>query len=81
MALAAVGQFQQAAAYQQAVIGQLEASHQDVLARSLRQNLIRYQQGKTCQAPWAADDPIFTPVPGKVELSSEMDTTERTSLA
>ncbi len=76
MALAAVGQFQQAAAYQQAVIGQLEASHQDVLARSLRQNLIRYQQGKTCQAPWAADDPIFTPVPGKVELSSEVDATE-----
>ena len=76
MALAAVGQFQQAAAYQQAVIGQLEASHQDVLARSLRQNLIRYQQGKTCQAPWAGDDPIFTPVPGKVELSSEMDATD-----
>ncbi len=76
MALAAVGQFQQAAAYQQAVIGQLEASHQDVLARSLRPNLIRYQQGKTCPAPWAGDDPIFTPVPGKVELSSEKDATD-----
>ena len=76
MALAAAGQFQQAAAYQQAVIEQLEASHQDVLARSLRQNLIRYQQGKTCQAPWAGDDPIFTPVPGKVELSSDMDATD-----
>ncbi|MGO9324733.1 MAG: tetratricopeptide repeat protein [Terracidiphilus sp.] len=76
MALAAVGQFQQAAAYQQAVIGQLEASHQDVLARSLRQNLIRYQQGKACQVPWAGDDPIFTPVPGKVELSSEVDATD-----
>ena len=76
MALAAAEQFQQAAAYQQAVIGQLEASHQDVLARSLRQNLIRYQQGETCQTPWAGDDPIFTPVPGKVELSSEMDATD-----
>ncbi len=76
MALAADGQFQQAAAYQQAVIGQLEASHQDGLARSLRQNLIRYQQGKTCPAPWAGDDPIFTPVPGKVELASEMDATD-----
>jgi tetratricopeptide (TPR) repeat protein len=76
MALAAVGQFQQAAAYQQAVIGQLEASHQELLARSLRQNLIRYQQGETCQAPWADDDPIFTPVPGNVELSPEMDAAE-----
>lgn len=76
MALAAVGQFQQAAAYQQAVIEQLEASHQDALARSLRPNLIRYQQGKTCPAPWASNDPIFTPVPGKVELSSEMDATD-----
>ena len=76
MALAAVGQFPQAAAYQQAVIEQLEASHQDVLARSLRQNLIRYQQGKTCPAPWAGDDPIFTPVPGKLELSSEMGATD-----
>jgi len=76
MALAAVGQYQQAAAYQQAVIDQLEAAHQDVLARSLRQNLIRYQQGKICPVPWAADDPIFTPVPGKVELSSEVDATD-----
>ena len=76
MALAAVGQFQKAAAYQQALIEQLEASHQDALARSLRQNLIRYQQGKTCQAPWAGADPIFTPVPGKVELSSGVDSTD-----
>lgn len=75
MALAADGQFRQAAAYQQAIIGQLEASHQDALARSLRQNLIRYRQGKTCLTPWAADDPIFIPVPGKVELSSELDAT------
>lgn len=76
MALAAVGQFQQAVAYQKAVIDQLEASHQDVLARSLHQNLILYQRGKTCLAPWASDDPIFTPVPAKIELSSEMDATD-----
>lgn len=76
MALAAVGQFQQAAAYQQAVIGQLEASHQDSLARSLRPNLARYQRGESCLAPWASDDPIFTPVPGKLQLSTEIKTTD-----
>lgn len=76
MALAAVGQFQQAAAYQQMVIAQLEAAHQDALARSLRHNLIRYQQGKTCAAPWASDDPIFTPVPAKLQLSTEDKTAD-----
>jgi len=76
MALAAAGQYQQATAYQQAIIDQLEASRQDALARLLRPNLIRYQQGKTCQVPWSSDDPIFTPIPGKVELSSDVDTTE-----
>lgn len=76
MALAAVGQFQQAAAYQQMVIGQLEAAHQYALARSFRQNLVRYQQGKTCLAPWPGDDPVFTPVPGKPQLSTEDKTAD-----
>lgn len=76
MALAAVGQFQQAAAYQQMVIRQLEAAHEYALARSLGPNLLRYQQGKTCSAPWPSDDPVFTPVPGKLQLSTESKTTE-----
>lgn len=76
MALAAVGQFEQAAAYQQAVIGQLEAAHQDSLAFSLRRNLARYQHGKACAAPWASDDPIFKPVPGNLQLSTAMKTAE-----
>jgi tetratricopeptide (TPR) repeat protein len=76
MALAAAGRFQQAAAYQQAVIGQLESSHQDALARSLRQNLVRYQREKICLVPWASDDPIFTPVSGQLELSTEMKATD-----
>jgi Flp pilus assembly protein TadD len=76
MALAAVGQYRQAAAYQQAVIGQLESSHQDALAGSLRHNLIRYQRGEICIEPWASYDPIFTPVSGQLELSTEMKTTD-----
>jgi tetratricopeptide (TPR) repeat protein len=76
MALAAVGQYRQAAAYQQAVIGQLESSHQDALAGSLRQNLIRYQRGEICIEPWASDDPIFAPVSGQLGLSTEMKTSD-----
>lgn len=74
MALAAVGRFQEAAGYQQAIIKQLEASRQNELARSLRQNLARYQQGKGCPMPWASDDPIFTPVASNVQLSVEANT-------
>lgn len=74
MALASVGQFQQAVSYQSAIIGQLQAAHQYALARSLRQNLLRYQRRQPCIAPWSSNDPIFTPVPGKLQLSIEMKT-------
>jgi tetratricopeptide (TPR) repeat protein len=74
MALAAVGRFQEAAGYQEAIIKQLEASRQYDLAHLLRPNLARYQQGKTCLAPWASDDPIFAPVPSKAQLSTEAKT-------
>jgi tetratricopeptide (TPR) repeat protein len=76
MALAAAGQFQRAAAYQQAVIEQLESSHQDALAHFLRQNLVRYQRGEACLEPWASDDPVFTPVSSQLELSTETKTTD-----
>ena len=71
MALAAAGRFHEAAGYQQAIIQQLESSRQFDLARVLRPNLARYQQGKTCQVPWAGDDPIFAPVPSEVPLPVE----------
>lgn len=74
MALAAAGHFQEAASYQQAIIGQLEAAQQYSLARPLSQDLARYQQGKTCRMPWANDDPIFTPAPSKAQLSTEAKT-------
>ena len=74
MALAAAGRFQEAAGYQEAIIKQLEASRQYDLARPLRQDLTLYQQGKTCRAPWASDDPIFTPSPSKAQLLTETKT-------
>jgi Flp pilus assembly protein TadD len=74
MALAAVGHFQEAAGYQQAIIKQLEDSRQFDIARRLRPDLVRYREGKTCRTPWASDDPIFTPVPSKAQLSMEAKT-------
>ena len=69
MALAAVGRFKEAAFYQQAIIQQLESSGEFTLARQLRENLALYTHQKPCTRPWAPDDPIFHPVPGKLELS------------
>ena len=74
IALAAAGRFQEAAGYQEAIIKQLEASRQYDLARPLRQDLARYQQGKTCRVPWASDDPIFTPALSKAQLATEAKT-------
>jgi tetratricopeptide (TPR) repeat protein len=74
MALAAMGRFQEAAAYQEAIIKQLSESRQFGLALPLRQDLARYQQGKTCRIPWADDDPIFTPAPSKTQLLTEAKT-------
>ena len=69
MALAAVGRFKEAAFYQQALIQQLESSGESAVARQLRRNLDLYNHQKTCTLPWAPDDPIFYPVPGKLEVS------------
>jgi tetratricopeptide (TPR) repeat protein len=74
MALAAVGRFREAAAYQHAIIKELEASREYDLARLLRQDLARYQQGKPCRMPWGSDDPVFTPVPSDVQVPVEAKT-------
>jgi protein O-mannosyl-transferase len=74
MALAAAGRFQEAADTQRAIIHQLEESRKFDLARVLRQNLELYEHQKPCRKPWASDDPIFTPVPSKLEMPVEMTT-------
>jgi Flp pilus assembly protein TadD len=71
MALAAAGRFQEAAAYQRAIIEQLETSRQYGLPRRLSQDLARYQQGKASLAPWDSNDPVFTPAPSRAQLSTE----------
>lgn len=74
MALAAAGQFQEAVETQRAIIHQLEESRKFEAARLLRQNLDLYEHQKPCRKPWASDDPIFTPVPSKLQLSLEVTT-------
>lgn len=70
MALAAVGRFKEAAFYQQALIQQVERSGTSDLTRQLRRNLDLYTHQKPCTLPWDPDDPIFYPVPGKLEVST-----------
>jgi len=74
MALAAAGHFQEAAETQRAIIHQLEESRKSDLARLLGQNLDLYEHEKPCRRPWASDDPVFTPVPSKLQLSVEAKT-------
>jgi tetratricopeptide (TPR) repeat protein len=74
MALAAAGQFQEAAETQRAIIHQLEESRKFDLARLLRRNLDLYEHQKPCRKPWESDDPIFTPVPSKLEMPVELTT-------
>jgi tetratricopeptide (TPR) repeat protein len=71
MALAATGRFKQAVTYQEAIIQQLEQSGRSDLARPLHQILDSYQHEKPWRQPWQKDDPVFTPVPGTLELSTE----------
>jgi len=72
MALAAIGQFQEAAKIQRFMIAELERAGQVDLARLLRANLTSYERDQPCLIPWRDDDPIFSPVPGKMGVSAEL---------
>jgi tetratricopeptide (TPR) repeat protein len=62
MAVAERGQFARAVQIQRDVI---EANRQAGMtaATHLAANLQRYQQGRPCRTPWAADDPVHAPGP------------------
>jgi Flp pilus assembly protein TadD len=72
MALAAVGQFQRAAQLQGSMIAELDRARRMDLAELLRPNMALYEHGKPCLMPWRDDDPIFSPVPGKLENPEEL---------
>jgi tetratricopeptide (TPR) repeat protein len=63
MAVAERGQFARAAQIQREVIEASRQAGMTVAARHLAANLQRYQQGRPCRMPWAADDPVHAPGP------------------
>jgi tetratricopeptide (TPR) repeat protein len=73
MALAEVGQYEEAAKIQRGVIDATRRAQGDV--RQMTANLRRYEQRMPCRTPWADDDPIHSPgppvVPGLAAASSQ----------
>jgi len=73
MALAEVGQYEEAAKIQRGVLDATRRAQGDV--RQMTANLRRYEQGMPCRTPWADDDPIHSPgppvVPGLAAASTQ----------
>jgi tetratricopeptide (TPR) repeat protein len=61
MALAATGDFKQAAVLQRETIIVSEHKLSESEKSFLQENLARYEQRKLARAGWAADDPVFQP--------------------
>ena len=65
MTLAELGRFDEAVSWQQAAIASAKQSGNSPSARAMAENLKLYESHKPCRIPWAADDPVFYPRPGK----------------
>jgi tetratricopeptide (TPR) repeat protein len=72
MALAATDHFQEAVQIQGYMVAELEHAQRFDLARLLRANLTLYEDHQPCLTPWTEDDPVFSPVPGKMGILSEV---------
>ncbi len=66
MAFAEARQFEKAAQVQLEMIQEVSQGGRGDLAALLEDNLSRYQKGQACRQPWRDDDPVFSPVPGKL---------------
>ena len=62
MALAEVGQFEEAAVWQREAMTGAGQTQPDTQAR-LRENMRLYESRKPCRIPWREDDPVFHPRP------------------
>jgi tetratricopeptide (TPR) repeat protein len=60
MAMAEIGRFDEAIAWQERAIATATRREESALAAHLRGNLARYRQGQPCRTPWRADDPVHT---------------------
>jgi tetratricopeptide (TPR) repeat protein len=68
MAMASVGKFREAANLQRRMIDELVRMNRNDLVADLRINLGLYERGQPCALPWKDNDPIFSPLPGKMVL-------------
>jgi hypothetical protein len=50
------------------MIADLEKMNRKDVVAELEGNLERYQHGQASALPWRDDDPIFSPLPGKMVL-------------
>lgn len=65
MALAEVGQFDEAVEWQRDAIAAAAQSNRRGLSSRLEENLRRYMQRLPCRIPWPDDDAVFRPRPGR----------------
>lgn len=61
MALAEVGNYRDAAAWQRDAIAAARQGGRGDLARQMAGNLTRYERGQPCRTPWRDDDPVHFP--------------------
>jgi tetratricopeptide (TPR) repeat protein len=63
MALAELGRFEEAVAWQRHAISEVQRGGRPALAQEMQGNLKLYEQGRPCRTPWRTNDPIFHPRP------------------
>jgi tetratricopeptide (TPR) repeat protein len=63
MALAELGRFAEAVAWQRHAIAEVQRGGSPALAGEMQGNLRLYEQGRPCRTPWRSSDPIFRPRP------------------
>jgi hypothetical protein len=63
MALAEVGDFNEAVSVQRQVVDAAEKAGAKGELPQMRRNLALYERRQPCREPWQADHPVFTPGP------------------
>ena len=65
MALAELGQYEEAATWQRDAIAGAKQTGREDLARRLADNLRLYERRQPSRTPWREDDPVFHPMPAR----------------
>jgi len=65
MALAEVGRLEEAVQFQEKALAAVTNAGRTELIGRFQANLALYLEGRSCRAPWPANDPILDPPPGR----------------